>query len=323
MKMKKIMMALAAVLCCTIGAIAQDKVEQALKYAEEMVKQADKKPKNGKLQLKAANALCSDDLGEKKDFDRAQTYADRALKIAMAQPALADTLKGLSSYTLGQIFLAKQNKANATEYLEMAMDAFEQELGKEDALTNGTKLIYSYLILGEQPFRAFPKIMEAFYYNSIAPKDKCIENMDEANILMETAFEMLVAYYTVFYRHALPMIEYNGKKCIVVQTADWNMERPLVGWLAPSFLRTEEENEDFDGDDTILCDDSSQFFVLPEEDEDKRKMTFNFKHVIGNPRKLKTNEDDARLWFFKPEIYNDILAKFREFKAKLNEPAKP
>ena len=81
--MKKIVMTLAAVLCCAMTLMAQESVERALKSAEEKVKLADKNPKDGKKQLRAAEALLNDELGEKKDYDRALTYANRALKIAM------------------------------------------------------------------------------------------------------------------------------------------------------------------------------------------------------------------------------------------------
>lgn len=295
---------------------AQESVEQAMKYAEEKVKQADKNPKNGKMQLWAADALNSNELGDKKDYDRALTYANRALEIAMEQPVLKDTLKGLSCYSLGMIYLGKQNTEDAMNYFEMAMDALEQELGKDDPLTNSTKLIFSYLTMNTNPIRGFPKIQEAFYYNSIAPQDKRIENMDEAYLLLETSLEMLVALYTNFFRYALPLVEYDGKKCLVVQTADWNMEKPLVGWLAPSFTRTEEENDNFEGDDTIFCDDNFNFFVSPEEDKGKRELKIYFKHFIRNPRKLEGNEGDSRLWFLPQETYNDLLTRFREFKAK-------
>ena len=47
----------------------------------------------------------------------------------------------------------------------------------------------------------------------------------------------------------------------------------------------------------------------------KRPMTFNFGHRIKDPRKLSTNEGDSRIWFFNPAAYNNLLAKFREYKA--------
>ena len=71
---------------------AQDKVEQALKLAEQKAKFADENMENGKVQYEAAVSFISDDLGEKKDLDRALTYANRALKIAQEHPAPQDTI---------------------------------------------------------------------------------------------------------------------------------------------------------------------------------------------------------------------------------------
>ena len=314
--MKRFMTIMALMCAVAFQANAQESVEKSLKAAEERVKLADKHPKDGKMQIRAAEALLIDELGEKKDYDRALTYANRALKIAMEQPVPTDTLKGLACYTIGQIFLGKGSNENAADYFEMAMDAFEEELGKEDPLTNGTKFIYSYrMIMNGQPFRAFPMIQEAFYYNSIAPQDKRIENMDEANIAMEMALELLIASYTKLYRYTLPMIEYEGKKYLVVQGTDWNMEQSLVGWLVPSTLRTKEENEAFKGNETILCDDKLQFIVVPKENKDKCTLTINFKHFLRQPRKLEGNESNARLWFMSQDSYNQVLTKFLEFKA--------
>ena len=316
--MKKIMMTLAAVVCCAIGAIAQDKVEQALKYAEEMAKQADNNPTDGKMQLKAVEAFTNNELGDKRDLDRALDYAHHALAIAKEQPVLKDTLMGLSCYSLGMIYFEKQNYEKAFEYYEKAMNAFEQELGKEDPITNGTKLIFGTTIAMMHPFRGFPKVLEAFYYNSVAPQYKRIENMDEANIAAELAMEMLLSEYVKLFRYALPRLTYNGKKYLLVQTKDWNMEKPLVGWTLPSLLRTKEEGDAFKGDPVIIADEDMNFTVMPDEEKENRQLMFNFKQFFNNPKHLEGNEDDARLWFLPPEAYNTLLTKFREYKARKN-----
>lgn len=212
------------------------------------------------------------------------------------------------------IYLDKGEFENSMDFMEMSMDALEVELGRDNPLTNGTKLVYGGMMLG-QPVRAFPKILEAMFDNSLAPKDKRIENMEEANILQEMAFEMLLADQTRRFRYALPMITLSGKKYVIVQTADWNMEHPLVGWQLQNYMRTDEERNTFKGDETIICDDNIQFMVLPEEEKERRQMTFNFRHKILNPHKLEVNEGDARIWFLTPAAYNNILAKYREYKA--------
>jgi tetratricopeptide (TPR) repeat protein len=313
--MKRILTIVALMCAVTFQMNAQMTVEQALKSAEQKAKQADKNPKNGKKQYEAAMMFINDELGEKKDYDRALTYANRALKIAREHPAPQDTLQGLTYMALGMIYLGKEEYENANDFFEMSVDAFEVELGRDDPVTNGTKLVNGFSLMFRKPIRAFGKIQEAMFDNSIAPNIKRINNMEEANILLESALEMLIAERTKYFRYALPLIFIDGKRYFVVQTSDWNMERPLVGWKVPSLMRTKEENDAFEGNETIICDDDFQFTVMSDEEREKRPMTFNFGHRIKDPRKLSTNEGDSRIWFFNPAAYNNLLAKFREYKA--------
>lgn len=316
--MKKILMMIAAVLCCamTTTVYAQDKVEQALKKAEQKAKLADENVENGKMQYEAAISFISDDLGEKKDLDRALTYANRAFKISQEHPAPQDTLKGLTCYALGMIYMWKQSLENCFDYFQMAMDGFQEELGRYDPVTNGTKLIYGGFMAGAQPLRAFPMIQEAFTDNSMAPQNKRIENMDRATIIQSQALEMLIAEYTKRMSHAVPMIIHDGKSYLVVQTKDWNMERPLVGWMVPSMLRTEAENNAFKGDDFIVCDEDFQFIVVPEEEKEQYKLNFSILHRIQDPRHLQIQDGSACIWFLNDQYYNDILNRYREFKSK-------
>ena len=317
--MKKILTTLIiAILCCamTTTVHAQDKVEQALKLAEQKAKFADENMENGKVQYEAAVSFISDDLGEKKDLDRALTYANRAFKIAQEHPAPQDTLKGLTCYALGMIYMWKQSWENCFDYMEMAMDAFQEELGRYDPVTNGTKLVYGYFMAGAQPLRAFPLILPAFTDNSMAPQNKRIENIDKAFIAQSMALEMLIADYTKRMSHAVPAVIHEGKSYYVIQTKDWNMERPLVGWTVPSMLRTDAENASFKGDDLILCDDNFQLFVVPEEEKEKYNLNFSFLHQVRNPRQLQIKDGSSYIWFLNDQSYNDILKKYREFKSK-------
>ena len=318
MNMKKMIIFGVALLCAVaFQAKAQTSVEQALEEVEKKAELADKNPTDGKLQQQVALQFISDNLGDKRDIDRALTYANRALKIAKEQKELKDTLMGLTCYTLAIIYFQKQEYENAFDFAEMAIDAFQQELGRTDAVTNGTKLLYgNFMIQGGQAFRGFPKVLEAFVDNGVAPKDKRIENMDEANISLELAIESLIASYTNYFRYALPIVNYEGQPYLIVQNADWNMERPLVGWCVPDMLRTEEERAAFVGDDVILYSNDFQFKVIPKEEKGKVNLVFSFRHQPADPRKLFTGESDARLWFLTPDFYQELLTKYREFKSK-------
>ena len=290
-------------------------VEDLLKTIEQKVKQADKHPKDGKMQLTAAYAILSDSLSGNRDWDRALNYANRAMKIALEHPAPQDTLLGLSYEVLGMIYLGKEDMATALDFYEMAMDAFDVELGRFDPVTNGTKLIYGWLMTAAQPSRGFPKILEAIYDNERAPQDKRIKNMDQANITLEAALEMLLAEQTQRFRYALPMLYIDGKKYFIVQTSKWNIERPIVGWMAQGLMPSEAKDDAAKDDDSILIGDDGQFLVLTEADKDKRQMLFNFNYSRLNRHYLQFNDGEARIMFFSPDVYNQILTKYREFKS--------
>ena len=314
--MKKIMTIVALMCAVAFQVNAQTtNVEELQKAIEQKVKQADKHPKDGKMQLTAAYAILSDSLSGNRDMDRALTYANRAMKIALEHPARQDTLLGLSYEALGMIYLGKQDMATAIDFYEMALDAFDVELGRFDPVTNGTKLIYGWLMVGAQPSRGFPKILEAIYDNERAPQDKRIKNMDQANITLEAALEMLLAEQTQRFRYALPMLYIDGKKYYIVQTSTWNIERPIVGWMAQGLMPAETKDDTAKKDDSILIGDDGQFLVLTEADKDERQLLFNFNYSRQNRHYLQFNDGEARLLFFNPDVYNQILTKYREFKS--------
>lgn len=321
--MKKILMALTVLLCFATTATAdQTAQEEAQARIEQKAKEADKHPKDGKKQLEASRALLGDTTGLDKNHDRALLYAERALAIANEQPVLQDTLKGLACYSLYRIYSLKEDFPKSMTYANMAMDAFQAELGRYSPLTIATKFIYGYSLLGQDPYRGATSILDAFVSNDAAPEDQCVENMAIANIAQEFAIEYLMAAATKRFRYALPVVTYNDKKCLVLQTSGWNMERPLVGWMQSTLLGDEEEKEDSvqeaEPDPVILCDlETQQCFVVPEEERRKHQIIFSFGYDTNNPRHLGAGKDISFLLFFNKENHTKILNTFRAFKASL------
>ena len=312
--MKRVLTIVALMCAVAFQANAQESPEEALKYAEDKAKLADENPTNGKMQYQAAMAFLNENLGDKIDVDRALPYAERALKIAQEQTVPQDTLMGLTCQSLGTIYMRKQDIVKSLAYYEMATNAFEQELGKYDPVTNGLKLIYGYFLGAVDPTRAFSVVSDAFKNNSMAQYDKRIQNIDEATIMAELALETLINQQTQVYRYAVPQITYNGKRQFLVQVPTWNIERPLVGWMQQNYLE-DEEDEATPQDDIILCDDNFQFTVIPYADKSEIKLNFNFRYFPSNPNQLTVNPDDTRSWFFKPEYFKKLLSQYREFKA--------
>jgi len=202
----------------------------------------------------------------------------------------------------------------AIDFFEMAIDGFQADLGRYDPVTIGTKFISGWISIGQQPFRAFPMIQEAMVDNQLAPHDKRIENLPEANIALEFALEMLIAEQTKYFRYAIPIIFIDGKRYYVVQTAYWNMESPLVGWMVPSFLNENENDDDSDHGKAVIADDDGHFRVLSKDERKQSPLTFNFRHYILKPKRIEGNEGDSRLLFLQPEGYNRLLNDYRKFK---------
>ena len=315
--MKKIIMTLAAVLCCATTVVnAQSSVEDLLKSAEQKAKLADKNPENGKMQYQAAMAFIDDELGEKKDFDRAQTYAYRAYQIAQEHPAPQDTLKGLSCQALSMIYAGKQSWDNALDFMDMTMDAFEEELGKSNPATNGVKLTYGNLLLKVRPVRSFLRIQEAFYNNETAPQSQRTKNMMQAGIVQEMSIERYIAEMSKCYSNCIPRVYVDCKPYFIVQTPDWNIGRPLVGWMVPDLLRPESEKAAaYQASPLIVCDENFQFKVVPIEEKDKYGLDYHFTYDFENPHYLDFRDCSAGIIFvYNPDKFNEIITKYREFK---------
>ena len=314
--MKRIMTIVALMCAVAFQVSAQTAdIEKLLKEIEQKVKLADEHPKDGKMQLNAAYAMTLDTLGEKRDFDRALTYANRALKIAQECPAPKDTLLALTCEQLGLIYMAKQDLEKSMDFYEKALDAYEVELGRFDPVTNGNKMVYGWIMAALQPSRGFTKVKEAMDDNARAPQDKRIQNMDEANIAVEMALELLIADQSKQFQHALPTIVVDGKRYFILQTDFWNMERPIVGWIAQSLMSSDAKDKETKEDDTILYSEDGTFKVLTEADEDQRKPQFNARYFKNNRNQLELDDGDARMQLLSDEAYNQVLAKYREFRA--------
>lgn len=313
--MKKLLTLIVLLCAVALQTYAQtDSVAVAQKQAEQLAKQADENPNDGKLQYKAGMAFLNEDLKEKINFARAQQYLERALKIAEEQTVMKDTLMGLACQGLALVYMAKNDLEKVAMYMDKSTDAFEKELGKYDPLTNGSKLISSWMTMVPNTLMSYSRLLEAFIYNERAPENKRIENMNEANIILELSTEMLIAQMTKIFRYALPLINFKGKGCLIVQSADWNIERPLVGWMVPEMLRTDEERSNHKGDQALLYD-GEKIIAMSDEERQQNGIQISFNHFVKNPRKLVSKEGDSRIYFLSPEEYGKILYAYRVYKA--------
>ena len=320
----KLLSLFVALMCVTVfKANAQNNSEQlqkaAMKVAEERMKDADKNPKNGKKQLVAADAFIVDDLGDKRDLDRAMVYVNKALKIAEAQPVLKDTLMGTTCCALGSLYYMKGDLEKSVDYFEKGLGAIEQEFGRYDPITIFNKLRFGYLVMCAMDVRRGSLfIQQAFLDSEKAPAEKRLKNLENLTAVYEMAIDFLVADITMRMQRGLPLVTFEGKKYYILETPEWNMEQPIVGWLTPKMLpETMRKQGNSDGA-IILMDDqnpTADLRVIDPDAESRPEYEVGFS-LDEDGRTVVVPDDHARLMFFPENIFNQVLAKYRAFKAR-------
>ena len=321
--MKKIIMTLAAVLCCATTVVnAQNTVEENkkmvstnLQMAEQKVKLADENPTDGQKQYAAATALTSIAANTDGQYDRAISYAHKALEIAKAQKEQKDTLLANTYSLLGNIYLMQGSVDNGCDFMELSVDAAQEQLGRYDAVTIYSRLKTGLTLISIYPDtrRGFLHVMQAFYDNDKAPINNRIKNMDQFNIRHNLAMEQMLTAYTNANRYAVPVFMMDGEKYYIVQTRDWHIGQPLVNWLSPNMLRSQEEREAHMGENIVIMNDKGEFRRLSKEEGQKVLLeTPNF-WINTNSRELETAPSAAYLWYLQPQVYNDTVKRFEEF----------
>ena len=320
--MKRIVTIVALTCAVAFQVNAQNTVEENkkmvstnLQMAEQTVKLADENPTDGQKQYAAATALVGIAVNTDGQYDRAISYAHKALEIAKAQKEQKDTLLANTYSLLGNIYLMQGSVDNACDFMELSVDAAQEQLGRYDAVTIYSRLKTGLTLISIYPDtrRGFLHVLQAFYDNDKAPVNKRIKNMDQFNIRHNLAMEQMLTAYTNANRYAVPVFMMDGEKYYIVQTRDWHIGQPLVNWLSPNMLRSQEEREAHMGENIVIMNDKGEFRRLSKEEGQKALLeTPNF-WINTNSRELETAPSAGYLWYLQPQVYNDTVKRFEEF----------
>ena len=312
--MKKLLMA--AILCCATTVVnAQNTVEENVKIAEQTVKLAEANPTDGQKQYAAAAALMGVAVNTDGQYDRAISYAHKALEIAKAQKERKDTLLANTYSLLSNIYLMQGSVDNGCDFMELAVDAAEEQLGRYDAGTIYNRLKTGLTLISIYPDtrRGFLHVMQAFYDNDKAPINNRIKNMDQFTIRFNLAMEQMLTAYANGNRYALPVVTMDGEKYYMVQTRDWHIGQPLANWLSPNMLRSQEEREAHKGENIVLMNDKGEFRRLSKEEGQKVALETPSFMFNATSREIVTAPNATYLWYLQPQIYNDTVKRFEEF----------
>ena len=297
---------------------AQNTVEENKKMAEQTVKLADANPTDGQKQYAAATALVGIAVNTDGQYDRAISYAHKALEIARAQKEQKDTLLANTYSLLSNIYMMQGSVDNACDFMELSVDATEEQLGRYDPATIYNRLKTGLTLMSIYPDtrRGFLNVMQAFYDNEKAPVNKRIKNMEQLNIQFSMAMEQMLTAYANGNRYAVPVVMMDGEKYFLVQTRDWHIGQPLANWLSPNMLRSEDERLAHRGENIILMNDKVEFRRLTKEEGQNLPMVLPQFMLNPNSREVEIAPGASYLSFLQPETYNETVKRFEEFVNK-------
>ena len=276
--MKRIVTIVALTCAVAFQVNAQNTIEENkkmvstnLQMAEQTVKLADANPTDGQKQYAAATALVGIAVNTDGQYDRAISYAHKALEIAKAQKERKDTLLANTYSLLSNIYLMQGSVDNGCDFMELSVDAAEEQLGRYDAATIYNRLKTGLTLMSIYPDtrRGFLHVMQAFYDNDKAPVNKRIKNLDQFNIRLSVAMEQMLTAYANGNRYAVPVVMMDGEKYYMVQNRDWHIGQPLANWLSPNMLRSQEERQAHSGENIVLMTDKGEFRRLSKEEGQK------------------------------------------------------
>ena len=316
--MKRIVTIVALTCAVAFQVSAQNTVEENKKMAEQTVKLADANPTDGQKQYAAATALVGMAVNTDSQYDRAISYAHKALEIAKAHKERKDTLLANTYSLLSNIYLMQGSVDNACDFMELSVDATEEQLGRYDPATIYNRLKTGLTLISIYPDtrRGFLNVMQAFYDNDKAPVNKRIKNMEQLNIQFSMAMEQMLTAYANGNRYAVPVVMMDGEKYFLVQTRDWHIGQPLANWLSPNMLRSEDERLAHRGENIILMNDKVEFRRLTKEEGQNLPMVFPQFMLNPNSREVEIAPGASYLWFLQPETYNETVKRFEEFVNK-------
>ena len=314
--MKRIVTIVALICAVAFQVNAQNAVEENKKIAEQTVKLADANPTDGQKQYAAAAALIGIAVNTDGQYDRAIAYAHKALKIAQEHKERKDTLLANTYSLLSNIYLMQGSVDNGCDFMELSVDAAEEQLGRYDPVTIYNRLKTGLTLISIYPDtrRGFLNVMQAFYDNDKAPANKRIKNMDQLNIQFSMAMEQMLTAYANGNRYAVPVLMMDGEKYFLVQTRDWHIGQPLANWLSPNMLRSEDDRQTHRGENIILMNDKGDFRRLSKEEGQRLPMVFPQFMLNPNSREVEIITPGASyLWYLQPQVYNDTVKRFEEF----------
>lgn len=295
--MRKIFVMAAFVCIAATGVNAQ--TEEPESKNEEMLrltKAADENPTDWKAQYEAGHFLLGNPSQAEKFYERVFHLATDYNK------AVPDSVIRETGWTLAVTSMApeKGDLDRALFYIDMMRHADKMGVDMGDGYT------YMFDVLGVMYGMIKEESEKSLYYmtelrNHLA-KDK-IPGIEYTDMMTAMMYDRLMSKYRDTFGDKLLEMTIDGKKYIALSMNDWNIEKPLAGWM-----------KDQDQESLYYCCDDGKV-----TDDLHGQWEFNFYYDKDG---VKPQEGaNARLITVTPERRQQLVEAYRKYmkKAKKNK----
>ena len=244
--MKKILIALAAILCCFISVNAQTtETESNSERYLRLSKEADENPTDWKAQMEVVYILTDKNSGFYNQ-QRATRYLERIYHTATDyNKEVPDSVLRLSLVTLITLAFDKKDLDKTLFYIDELKHAKKVgvEISNLDIICQDGVGVVIHLVKNDM-LQALSNMMEM---RQLVTEDK-MSGIEYSDVMTAMLFDNLFWQYQKMFGDKLLETTIDGKKYIIIAMKKWNIEKPLMGWMGD--MNGDDDDED---DETTLA----------------------------------------------------------------------
>ncbi|MBR4643937.1 MAG: hypothetical protein IKO73_02090 [Bacteroidaceae bacterium] len=253
--MKKILMTLAAVLCCFTSVNAQTtETESNSERYLRLSKEADENPTDWKAQMEVVYILTDKNSGFYNQ-QRATRYLERIYHTETDHnKVVPDSVLRVSLISLITLYFGEKDFDKTLFYIDEMKHAKKvgvEKISNEDIICqDGLGLIIH--MMKNNALQALSNIMEM---RQLVTENK-MPGIEYSNVMTAMLFDNLFGQYQKMFGDKLLEVTIDGKKYIIIAMKKWNIEKPLMGWMG----EMNDDNDDEDDETTLAYGEDGKVY---------------------------------------------------------------
>ena len=289
--------ALAMMSIMTANLNAQNANETPQQKYERLAKAADEDPTNWEKQMEAGHFLLNKDEGMYDQIGAMKYYERVYHLVADVNRAVPDSVFLEASMTLMITAMGQQDTKGAMFYGD--------ELNRyvkvtKDAESTAPMAVNTMAVLLEM---ANERTIEAADRLSEVRKDlvrRGFQGVEHTDMLMAVLYDQVMDEYLEFAKNKLVEVTIDGKPYVILAAGDWNVEKPLMGWLSDN----KESKTVFLGEDGVVRDDLHG------------QILFNFNWSEKDKAVVRSEDTNTRIITVTPERRQQLIEAYKKYLKK-------